>query len=933
MAQQPDIRVRLSPEGMAQVLGAFKRVERDGKATGRAVSLIGRELRALLPALSTAAAVAGLTALLKGALDTADGMGKMAQRVGSTSETLSVLSFAATTADVEQQKLEKGMIRLARTQDDARRGNQQAIDSFRRLGISIEDLNKIDDTGLLFVKAAEGASKFRDTGTKTAVLSRVMGRDAAGLNVLLNDLANGGFENARKRAEQLGLVISSDLANAAQRVNDAFTTIKNQVRGLAVQFLAGFAPIVADVMDDFNEDVAGKGVDSMQEFGKQVGEVVRSIVTGFRILRVTVGATMAFIDEGVRNFVQNWSTLFEGVTGTSPLLDTIKVAKNAPKLKDNFAVQAARRDAIKEALADDIAAIREDNSKPRPSIQKREREKIGLGVSEEMLKGARARLAFLQAQLDNELALFQAHSRLQEQRDQQALDQGLIGLQAFFDKRKTLAVRALDEEIRVLGEKRKIAEKAPARDEAERSRRDQELAKIDNDIRVRQVERTRVEEELVERQRKGLKELAEQRLQLDQRILESQGKRKEAALLALDEEIRKTDELLKKQGLSDSERGRITGAQRSAGTTNIEIDEQRRQADLALRDLAIERDRVNNQVAQGQMLQFQGEERIIQLERERLPVLKQIADEMLATAVTEEQIQAAREFAIAVQQIEVNINKAGREMAEFKARSFDAAQSALSDFFDNGIRDAENFGEAVRNLAFSIAESVRKIAADMLAAAVLKKILSTIGIGGSGPEQVATAAAAGTAQATPLVVASTAMTTAGGIVTSAAGALSFAASELLIAAEALAVANATGGGGAAGSAGGIASFASFFAAADGGLTGGIGGPTADKNIGLFSPGEYLVRAAAVRRPGVLQMLKAINGSGSVNIAPIHRGVPAFSDGGLNAGGATGVDSSLTATLGLEDGLVMRHIESPSGQRTLVKVLGKNKRALRAALGI
>jgi hypothetical protein len=920
---EPSIKVRLSPEGVQDVVNAFKRVEREGRGTARAVSVIGRELRALLPAISTAAAVAGLTALLKGALDNADAMGKMAQKVGSTAETLSVLAFAASTADVEQDKLQKGLARLARTQDDARRGNREAVDSFRRLGISMEELNSIDDTGQLFVRVAEGAGKFRDTGTRTAIVSRLLGKDSADLNVLLNDLANGGFEAARAKAEQLGLVISDDLFRASQRVNDAFTTIKNQVRGLATQFLAGFAPIVADVMDDFNEDVAGKGVGAMQEFGKQAGEIVRSVVTGFRILRVTVGATMAFIDEAIRNFAQNWTTLFEGVTGTSPLGDTLKVIQNFKKLRDNFTVQGARRDAIKDALSADIDAIREDNSRARPQVRQRERERAGLGVSNEMVQASRARLAFLQAQLDNELALFQAQSRLQEQREERAFDQGLIGLQAFFEKRRQLAVAAIDKEIATLQSKRELALTAPARDEAERARRDQEVAKIENDIRIRQVERARVEEELIERQRKGLKDLAADRLALDARILESQGRRKEAALLALDEEIRKTDELLRKQGLSDAERARITGQQRQAGTAGIETDELRRRADLELRDLALERERIQNQAARGQIFQFQAEEQIIALERARLPVLREIAAEMAGTAVTDEQIQAAREFASEIERLEVGIDKAGREMAEFKQAAFDAAKSALAEFLKN-IDKIEDLGDAIKGLFASIADSLRNLAAEMLAKQILERLLSVFGVSG-GPQQVATAAAAGTAQATPLIAASTALTTAGGVIISGAAAISASAAQLLAAATALQAAGAASAAG--GSAGGAASLASLFGGgfAEGGYT-GPGGKY--QPAGVVHAGEFVMRREAVRTWGA-DMLASMNAMRGVSVAPITRRLPGFAEGGLVEGG--GAQNWGSLTIGLADGLEVK--SNRLNERTLVRTIQANKRAIRSALGI
>jgi hypothetical protein len=127
--------------------------------------------------------------------------------------------------------------------------------------------------------------------------------------------------------------------------------------------------------------------------------------------------------------------------------------------------------------------------------------------------------------------------------------------------------------------------------------------------------------------------------------------------------------------------------------------------------------------------------------------------------------------------------------------------------------------------------------------------------------------------------------------------------------------------------------------ATGGVLGGIGTGTSDSNLAWFSRGEYLVRAAVVREPGVLRHLEDLNRHGSRALAPvpvmIEAPVPRFAEGGLVDQGATtneqpNQDSQLL--IGLEEGLILRHLESPAGQRVLVKAMSKNRRAIRSALG-
>ncbi len=127
--------------------------------------------------------------------------------------------------------------------------------------------------------------------------------------------------------------------------------------------------------------------------------------------------------------------------------------------------------------------------------------------------------------------------------------------------------------------------------------------------------------------------------------------------------------------------------------------------------------------------------------------------------------------------------------------------------------------------------------------------------------------------------------------------------------------------------------------ATGGVLGGIGTGTSDSNLAWFSRGEYLVRAAVVREPGVLRHLEDLNRRGVQALVQtpvlIEAAVPRFAEGGLVDGPAptdpqASKDSQLL--IGLEEGLILRHLESPAGQRILVKAMAKNRRAVRSALG-
>lgn len=120
-------------------------------------------------------------------------------------------------------------------------------------------------------------------------------------------------------------------------------------------------------------------------------------------------------------------------------------------------------------------------------------------------------------------------------------------------------------------------------------------------------------------------------------------------------------------------------------------------------------------------------------------------------------------------------------------------------------------------------------------------------------------------------------------------------------------------------------------AASGGLVFGPGTDTSDSIPARLSRGEYVVNARAVRAIGV----DALNEINFGRQAPSIRRYNFAQGGPVQASGSSSSRNSLDSSLslGLEDGLVLRHIETPRGQRTMVKVITTNRQAIRRALGM
>jgi hypothetical protein len=113
MGNAPDVRVRLSAEGQAEVMAAFKRIQQEADRTKKAggggaagvdklTGALGG-LKSMLGGLAAGAALAGIVALTKQSLDLADSLSKLNLKTGISTETLSTLSFGARTAAVSRK--------------------------------------------------------------------------------------------------------------------------------------------------------------------------------------------------------------------------------------------------------------------------------------------------------------------------------------------------------------------------------------------------------------------------------------------------------------------------------------------------------------------------------------------------------------------------------------------------------------------------------------------------------------------------------------------------------------------------------------------------------------------------------------------------------------------------------------------------------------
>jgi len=210
-------------QAKASVTGAMSGIE-------KAVS----SAKHALAGLGVGVSIAGFAAIVKGAIDAADHLNKLSQRVGVAVESLSALQYAGKLADVSNEDLAKGLKKLSVNIAETARGTGEAQDAFKALGISVHaEGGRIKTADQIVKEIATRFERASDGIGKTTVATKLFGKSGDVWIPMLNEGAVG-LKRMADEAQSLGLIISADLAKKAEIFNDNLTRLKSSATALGI---------------------------------------------------------------------------------------------------------------------------------------------------------------------------------------------------------------------------------------------------------------------------------------------------------------------------------------------------------------------------------------------------------------------------------------------------------------------------------------------------------------------------------------------------------------------------------------------------------------------------------------------------------------------------------------------------------------------------
>ncbi|HET7552199.1 MAG TPA: hypothetical protein VFK04_12985 [Gemmatimonadaceae bacterium] len=788
----------------------------------------------------------------------ADETGKLAQKLGIATEALSVFRFAAERNGQPVDHIERAMRNLSEALEGLRRGDQSAVAQFEAIGLSARDLEGLS-LDQAFLKIANAMEKYRDGAGKINLATKLFGRTGIDLLPLLHQLSGEGFEEMRKKAEELGAVIDDDTARAAAEFNDNLSDLSSSLKGLTIDLVGGFLPALAKMVE-----LLTKVVERAKDAAKYLPVI-------------------------------------------GPALDLLR-SLNARQEQKELVSQAT------DATLNRLASGKPVKTDDKPDVK--------LPPDASLLRAAQnAQLAAERAGHARELSEFQSFARLAEQLEEARYAQGEKSLKDYYQTRigivreQTLAEQeAIQKDIDTL-------ESTPlpkAATDADRKAREQEIADLrqrQNDVMIAgQIEANRLTEE----ERLAKQQLHDEVMGFEAQEAQARGNNLSAQLGGIEIQVRQYELALRKEGqLTSDEIQRRTEEFRDSLNNAAFANESIAQVNRVFNDLATERASIEDRAARGLISQKEAQQEILDLERSRIPELRQMAEAVRAFGEqlgNPEIVQSADAIVQRIDQMGRKIDEAAVASANFVDSIGQVAEQGLIDFLGSGIAQANG----LRDAFIGVLQQVQQLAARLLVLQAFKGIKNLLG----GADAEDSGAAKLTASSVALDGSAVALGGSGTLLLSAAAAITASAAALSAAAI------------AAGTSSGIADIANAAVAsvpglATGGLVMGPGTATSDSVFARLSRGEFVIRAAAVQQYGA-DFFAALNGMRQ----PALRGhdIPRFADGGLvtagtPAGGEGGSDHRFL--FGLEEGLVVKHMQSRAGKKVFLQLVRENANAIRS----
>lgn len=166
---------------------------------------------------------AGIGALITASLRATDTLTKTASKIGTTTESLSALRYAADISGVATNTLDMALQRFTRRAAEAAAGTGEAKAAIKELGLNARELQKLPlDKQML--ELADAFGNVETESDKLRLAFKLFDSEGAALVNTLS-LGSKGMQELFSEAEDLGLIMSTTASKGVENTVDALTKL------------------------------------------------------------------------------------------------------------------------------------------------------------------------------------------------------------------------------------------------------------------------------------------------------------------------------------------------------------------------------------------------------------------------------------------------------------------------------------------------------------------------------------------------------------------------------------------------------------------------------------------------------------------------------------------------------------------------------------
>ncbi len=250
-------------------------------------------------AIAGSAVVAGLTAVVKTAIDAGDELFNLQAKTGVAANELIAIGNAAKLADVDMGTLGKGLTKLNVNLVKAAEGNEDLSRKFQALGVSVKGADgQVVSSDKALKQIADRFADMPDGAQKAAAAVAIFGKSGAELIPLLNE--------GSAAMEKFTFKVGEDFAARSDLFNDTITELGIKTQGFGLELTDALLPALQSILEVF-----GDLFDTKNDWNA----LFSVIKVGIQSVAAFIFATVKLFDVFIKNAVAAFQVISKAVQG------------------------------------------------------------------------------------------------------------------------------------------------------------------------------------------------------------------------------------------------------------------------------------------------------------------------------------------------------------------------------------------------------------------------------------------------------------------------------------------------------------------------------------------------------------------------------------------------------------------------------------------